>query len=82
MTVGASSGRAVAVVAKEPVAGLAKTRLAATVGTAAASRAAAAMLGDTLEVVATVDAAPWLCFTPTAARRRMRFSRPLRPRAG
>jgi uncharacterized protein len=66
------SGRAVAVVAKAPVAGLAKTRLAAAVGAAAASRAAAAMLADTLEVVAAVDAAPWLCFTPGAARARMR----------
>jgi uncharacterized protein len=72
MIMATTCGRAVAVVAKEPVAGLAKTRLAATVGAAAASRAAAAMLGDTLEVVATVDAAPWLCFTPAAARRRMR----------
>jgi rSAM/selenodomain-associated transferase 1 len=63
---------AVAVLAKEPVAGLAKTRLAATVGAAAAARAAAAMLADTLDVVAGVDAARWLCFTPAAARRRMR----------
>jgi rSAM/selenodomain-associated transferase 1 len=62
----------VAVLAKEPVAGLAKTRLAAAVGAAAAARAAAAMLADTLEVVAGVDAAPWLCFTPAAARQRMR----------
>jgi uncharacterized protein len=68
----AGSARAVAVVAKAPVAGLAKTRLAATVGMAAASRAAAAMLADTVEVVAAVDAAPWLCFTPATARRRMR----------
>jgi rSAM/selenodomain-associated transferase 1 len=69
---GPRSVGAVAVLAKEPVAGLAKTRLAATVGAAAASRAAAAMLVDTLEVVAGVDAAPWLCFTPAAARERMR----------
>jgi uncharacterized protein len=66
------AARAVAVLAKEPVAGLAKTRLAATVGAAAAARAAAAMLADTLEVVAAVDAAPWLCFTPATAQRRMR----------
>jgi uncharacterized protein len=68
----ASSARAVAVIAKAPVAGLAKTRLAASVGMAAAARAAAAMLADTVEVVAAVDAAPWLCFTPATARRRMR----------
>jgi rSAM/selenodomain-associated transferase 1 len=30
------------------------------------------MLADTLDMVAGVDAAPWLCFTPAAARRRMR----------
>jgi uncharacterized protein len=68
----ASSARAVAVIAKAPVAGLAKTRLAASVGMAAAARADAAMLADTVEVVAAVDAAPWLCFTPATARRRMR----------
>jgi uncharacterized protein len=64
--------RALAIIAKEPVAGRAKTRLAAAVGPAAAARAAAAMLGDTVEAVAAVDAVPWLCFTPSAARRRMR----------
>jgi uncharacterized protein len=67
-----TGGRALAIIAKEPVAGGAKTRLAATVGPAAAARAAAAMLGDTVEAVAAVDAAPWLCFTPPAARPRMR----------
>jgi uncharacterized protein len=30
------------------------------------------MLADTLEVVAGVDAARWVCFTPAAARRRLR----------
>jgi rSAM/selenodomain-associated transferase 1 len=67
-----SGGRALAIIAKDPGAGRETTRLAATVGPAAAARAAAAMLGDTVEAVAAVDAAPWLCFTPPAARPRMR----------
>ncbi len=62
---------ALAVIAKEPVAGLAKTRLAAAVGPAAAAVAAGAMLADTVEMVAQVRAEPWLCFTPATARARM-----------
>jgi rSAM/selenodomain-associated transferase 1 len=67
---------AVAVIAKEPVPGMAKTRLAATLGEAAAARVAAAMLADTLDVVRTVGARPWLCFTPAQARRRLRRMAP------
>jgi rSAM/selenodomain-associated transferase 1 len=63
---------AVAVIAKEPVAGMAKTRLAPTLGEAGAARVAAAMLADTLAVVGTVGADPWLCFTPAEARERLR----------
>jgi glycosyltransferase A (GT-A) superfamily protein (DUF2064 family) len=63
--------RALAVIAKEPVAGQAKTRLAAELGAAAAARAAAAMLADTVETMARVEATPWLCFTPEEARERM-----------
>ena len=67
-----STGRALAVIAKDPVAGLAKTRLAARVGPAAAALAAEAMLADTVEAVARIPGvAPWLCFTPTGARARM-----------
>ncbi|HEX6675458.1 MAG TPA: TIGR04282 family arsenosugar biosynthesis glycosyltransferase [Actinomycetes bacterium] len=65
------AGRALAVIAKEPVAGQAKTRLAAALGPRAAARLAAAMLRDTVRAVARVDADPWLCFTPTEARERM-----------
>jgi rSAM/selenodomain-associated transferase 1 len=66
------SGRAaVAVLAKAPVAGLAKTRMAPALGQRGAARVAAAMLADTLAVVARVTAEPWLCFTPAAARRRL-----------
>jgi uncharacterized protein len=67
---GRSTG-AVAVIAKEPVAGLAKTRLAPALGEHGAAAVAAALLADTLATVATVAAAPWLCFAPAAARGRM-----------
>jgi rSAM/selenodomain-associated transferase 1 len=60
-----------AVIAKEPVAGLAKTRLVPALGAAGAARAAAAMLADTLAAVRASDAEPWLCFTPAAARERL-----------
>jgi rSAM/selenodomain-associated transferase 1 len=62
---------ALAVIAKEPVAGTAKTRLAPALGAAGAARAAAAMLADTLAAVRAAGAAPWLCFTPAAARARL-----------
>jgi uncharacterized protein len=62
---------ALAVIAKEPVAGLAKTRLVPALGTAGAARAAAAMLADTLAAVRASGAEPWLCFTPAAARERL-----------
>jgi rSAM/selenodomain-associated transferase 1 len=62
---------ALAVIAKEPVAGLAKTRLAAALGEQGAAAVAAAMLDDTLTLVATIEADPWLCFAPAAARERM-----------
>jgi rSAM/selenodomain-associated transferase 1 len=62
---------ALAVIAKEPVAGLAKTRLVPALGTAGAARAAAAMLADTLAAVRASGAEPWLCFTPNAARQRL-----------
>jgi rSAM/selenodomain-associated transferase 1 len=76
---------AVAVVAKEPVAGHAKTRLAPALGPGGAAAAAAAMLVDTLAVVARVDAEPWLCFTPGAARERLAAQAPgfrLLPQSG
>jgi uncharacterized protein len=62
---------ALAVIAKEPVAGLAKTRLVPALGTAGAARAAAAMLADTLAAVRASGAEPWLCFTPAVARERL-----------
>jgi rSAM/selenodomain-associated transferase 1 len=62
---------ALAVIAKEPVAGLAKTRLVPALGEAGAARAAAAMLADTLAAVRSVGAEPWLCFTPAEARERL-----------
>jgi uncharacterized protein len=75
MTPSGRSGRrrrdALAVIAKEPVAGLAKTRLVPALGTAGAARAAAAMLADTLAAVRASGAEPWLCFTPAAARERL-----------
>jgi len=79
------SRAAVAVIAKEPVAGLVKTRLVPALGAAGAARVAAAMLADTLAVVAGVDAAPWLCFTPAEARDRLARLAPgfgLLPQAG
>ncbi len=63
---------ALAVIAKEPVAGLAKTRLVPALGEEGAARAAAAMLADTLATVRSVGADPWLCFTPAGARERLR----------
>jgi rSAM/selenodomain-associated transferase 1 len=63
--------RAVAVIAKQPVPGLAKTRLAPAFGAAGAARAAAAMLADTVATVRAVAADPWLCFAPAGARTAM-----------
>jgi uncharacterized protein len=62
---------ALAVIAKEPVAGLAKTRLVPALGEAGAARAATAMLTDTLAAVRASGADPWLCFTPSEARERL-----------
>jgi rSAM/selenodomain-associated transferase 1 len=62
---------ALAVIAKEPVAGLAKTRLVPALGEAGAARAATAMLADTLGAVRASGADPWLCFTPAEARERL-----------
>ena len=62
---------ALAVIAKEPVARLAKTRLAPALGGQGAARVAAALLADTLATVRTVTADPWLCFAPAGARDRM-----------
>ncbi len=62
---------ALAVIAKEPVAGLAKTRLAPALGARGAASMAAAMLADTLATARTVPANPWLCFEPAGARDRM-----------
>jgi hypothetical protein len=62
---------ALAVIAKEPVAGLAKTRLIPALGVAGAARAAAAMLDDTLATVRASGAEPWLCFAPAEARERL-----------
>lgn len=63
--------RALVVIAKEPVPGAVKTRLAPILGADGAARVAAAMLADTLAVVAQVDAEPWVCFAPPNARTRM-----------
>ena len=63
--------RALVVIAKEPVPGAVKTRLAAILGADGAARAAAAMLADTLAVMAEIDAEPWVCFAPPNARARM-----------
>jgi uncharacterized protein len=60
-----------AVIAKEPVAGLAKTRLMPALGRHGAAAVAAALLDDTLALLTTVEAEPWLCFAPAAARDRM-----------
>jgi uncharacterized protein len=62
---------ALAVIAKEPVAGRAKTRLVPALGEVGAARAAAAMLADTLAAVRASGADPWLCFTPAEARERL-----------
>jgi uncharacterized protein len=62
---------ALAVIAKEPVAGLAKTRLVPALGEAGAARAATAMLADTLAAVRATGVDLWLCFTPTEARERL-----------
>jgi uncharacterized protein len=70
--VGGPRRDALAVIAKEPVAGLAKTRLVPALGETGAARAAAAMLADTLAAVRASGADPWLCFTPTGARERLR----------
>ena len=63
--------RALVVIAKEPVPGAVKTRLAATLGDDAAARAAAAMLADTVAGMAEVDAEPWVCFAPPEAGTRI-----------
>jgi uncharacterized protein len=63
--------RALVVIAKEPVPGAVKTRLAPVLGADGAARAAAAMLQDTVAVMAQVDAEPWVCFAPPDARGRM-----------
>jgi rSAM/selenodomain-associated transferase 1 len=76
---------AVAVLAKEPVAGQAKTRLAPALGPDGAAAAAAAMLADTLAVVQGVAAERWLCFTPDGARQRLAAQAPgfrLLPQSG
>jgi uncharacterized protein len=63
--------RALVVIAKEPVPGAVKTRLAPVLGADGAARAAAAMLQDTLAAMAQVDAEPWVCFAPPDARARI-----------
>jgi rSAM/selenodomain-associated transferase 1 len=63
--------RALVVIAKEPIPGAVKTRLAPALGADGAARVAAAMLVDTLTVMAQVDAEPWVCFAPPDAGRRM-----------
>jgi len=63
--------RALVVIAKEPVPGAVKTRLAPMLGADGAARVAAAMLADTVAVMAGVDAEPWVCFAPRDARMRM-----------
>jgi len=65
------SGHKLAVIAKEPVAGLAKTRLARALGDDQAATVAAALLDDTLTLLTRVPAEAWLCFAPAAARERM-----------
>jgi uncharacterized protein len=63
--------RALVVIAKEPVPGAVKTRLAPFVGADGAARVAAAMLADTVAVMTRVEAEPWVCFAPPDARGRM-----------
>jgi uncharacterized protein len=65
------NGQKLAVIAKEPVAGLAKTRLAPALGDDDAATVAAALLDDSLALLMRVQADPWLCFAPAAARERM-----------
>ncbi|HZD73330.1 MAG TPA: TIGR04282 family arsenosugar biosynthesis glycosyltransferase [Actinomycetota bacterium] len=64
-------GHKLAVIAKEPVAGLAKTRLVPALGGRGAAAVAAALLDDTLSLLTRVEAERWLCFAPAAARDRM-----------
>jgi len=63
--------RALVVIAKEPVPGAVKTRLAPVLGADGAARVAAAMLADTVAGMAQVDAERWVCFAPPDARTRM-----------
>jgi uncharacterized protein len=62
---------ALVVIAKEPVPGAVKTRLAPVLGADGAARLAAAMLADILTVMTQVDAERWVCFAPPDARTRM-----------
>jgi rSAM/selenodomain-associated transferase 1 len=64
-------GRALVVIAKEPVPGAVKTRLVPALGAEGAARVAAAMLADTLAGMVEVDAEPWVCFAPPDAGMRM-----------
>jgi rSAM/selenodomain-associated transferase 1 len=78
-------GRALAVIAKEPVAGQVKTRLAPAFGDRGAATLAAAMLADTIAAVRRVPAEPWLCYAPAEAGDRMARLAPgfrLLPQAG
>jgi rSAM/selenodomain-associated transferase 1 len=59
------------VIAKEPVAGQVKTRLAPEFGDHGAAALAAAMLADTIAAVRRVRADPWLCYAPPDAGERM-----------
>jgi hypothetical protein len=63
--------RALVVIAKEPVPGTVKTRLASVLGADGAAQVAEAMLADTLAGIAEADAEPWVCFAPADARTRM-----------
>jgi uncharacterized protein len=63
--------RRLVVIAKDPVPGAVKTRLAPMLGADGAARAAAAMLADTVAAMAEVDAEPWVCFAPPEAGGRM-----------
>lgn len=72
-------------IAKEPVAGRVKTRLAPAFGDLAAATLAAAMLADTITTVRQVAAEPWLCYAPAGAGDRMARLAPgfrLLPQAG
>ncbi len=55
---------AIGIMAKAPLPGLAKTRLAADVGSAMAARLAEAMLADTAELVRELDAEGYVIVTP------------------